>query len=119
MALTDDQRASVRRYLGYPDRIQGYYSDLEGAMDALSTAGEAQVVTILTKLATLETRIETNWSTQNIKRAEEVEFFGPEGVQSLLAEGNRLVKQLASLLGVAVLCSAFSGGSRSGMAGRG
>jgi hypothetical protein len=94
MALTDDQRASVRRYLGYPDRTQGFYSLLEGAMDALSTAGEAQVVALLTKLATLETRIETGWSTQNIKRAEEVEFFGSEGLAALLAEGNRLVNQL-------------------------
>lgn len=119
MALTDDQRASVRRYLGYPDRSPGFYSSLEGAMDILSVAGEAQVVSLLTKLASLETRIEAGWATQNIKRAEEVEFFGAEGKAAMLAEGNRLVRQLAALLGVEVLSSAFSSGACAGLAGRG
>ncbi len=118
MALTADQRASVRRYLGYPDRIQGYYSLLEGAMDSLSAAGEAQVVTLLTKLATLETRLDTMQSTSNIKRAEEVEFF-EGGHRYLLSEGDRLVRQLSQLLNIAVQASAFGGGACAGPTGRG
>jgi hypothetical protein len=118
VALTADQRASVRRYLGYPDRIQGYYSLLEGSMDSLSAAGETQLVSLLTKLASLETRLESFWATSNLKRAEEVEFF-EGGHRGLLTEGERLVRQLSQLLNIAIEASAFSSGASGGPTGRG
>lgn len=120
MALTDTQKASIRRYLGYPDWVQGSYSLLEGRMQVLSAAGEAQVTALLTDIANVETRIKATYTVQHVKRAEEVELQGPEGVASLRQEGRRLVEQLAAMFGVPVERNAFSTGSGSiGQAGRG
>lgn len=120
MALTDTQKASIRRYLGYPDWRQGAYSLLEGRMSVLSDEGEIEVEGLLTDIGTIETRIKAIYSLQHVTRAEEVELRGPEGVASLRMEGRRLVEQLAAMLGVPIERNAFAtGGGSFGQAGRG
>ena len=120
MALTDAQRAEVRRFLGYPDASAGLYSQLEGRMTAISAAGEATVVAVLTDLATLETKLKAIWSTAHVTRAEEVELASPSGMAALRQEGRRLCWALGQILGSSVERTPFDTGSGSaGIAGRG
>lgn len=120
MALTDAQRAEVRRFLGYPDSSLGEYSVLEGRMDAISAAGEAIVVAVLTDLATLETKLRAVWSTAHVTRAEEVGLAAPAGLAALRQEARRLCYSLGQSLGVSVERTPFdSAGGNAGICWRG
>lgn len=119
MALTATQKANIRRYLGYPDITQGSASTLEGVMLAISAEAETQIGTILTDLATIETTLRASWSRQMVTRAEDVTIAGPQEIRSLRAEGNRLARHLASVLGVAVWQFPFASGAGGGPTRRG
>ena len=119
MALSDAQKAQVRRYLGYPDGYRYIYTELENAMTALSSEGETLVTDILTKLASIETKLTSAWDHQKVTRVEDVYFSGAGEVQSLRHEGRRLVADLASLLAVTPLRTPFSSGSGGGPTLRG
>lgn len=99
MALTDTQKAQVRRALGYPD-IYREPSNLESAFGALSPEGEAVVVELLGELAALRERMTAAQGQQGLKRVEDVEFFGAASLTALGAEGNRLARELAGVFGV-------------------
>lgn len=120
MALSDANKAKIRRYLGYPDVSRSSFPDVEGAMSLLSTEGEAEVTTVLGSLATIDSTLTSSWSRQKVIKAEEVTLAGADEILALRAEGSRLVGMLASLLGVRVRANAFSsGGNRSGIMPRG
>lgn len=119
MSLTTTQRAKVRRYLGYPDGNRELSSSLEGAMTSLSVEGEAEVVSVLSQLATIEANLESSWARQKVVRAEEVTLAGADEIMALRAEGNRLAATLGSLLGVEPRRQAFTSGASTGIAGRG
>ena len=117
MALTDTQKAKIRRYLGYPDVNREAHHDLEGAMDALSAEGETIALDILSKLDSMETTSTTTWSRAGIERVEDVWFSPSDTVGMLGAERSRLVNDLANLLDVSPMNGA--GGCSSGVARRG
>lgn len=120
MALTGTQKASVRRYLGYPDVNRETYLGLEGAMDAISAEGEVIVADILAQIVDLDATLRSSWSRQKVKRAEEVELWGGDEILNLRMEGARLAGELAALLDVQILRNVFSSGAGSvGIAGRG
>lgn len=121
MALSSAQKASVRLYLGYSDGSRGGGgSDLEGAMDGLSSDAETLVTTRLTSIASIETKLSSSWDRQKVVKAEEVTLAGEGELRALRSEGRRLVAQLAAILGVPVLIDVFSGaGAASGPTGRG
>lgn len=119
MSLTATQKAEIRRFMGYSDLTQGYYSTLEGALNALSAEAELQVATILTDLAAIEAQLRTSWSRQKVKRAEDVELAGHDELVALYREGNRLAGLLGTVTGVPVAQAPFGGGSNAGLAGRG
>lgn len=121
MALTDDEKARIRMYLGYSDVNRQLQPGIEAAMNAVSAEGEVLIREILTKLAQLDATIASAQSTFRLKRAEDVEFFeGSGSLPALYAEGERCVNRLAAILGVPVLSSSYapsSGGA--GLACRG
>lgn len=120
MALTDGQKAQIRLYLGYPDVNRSLRPDLEGAMLAVSADAELLIEDLLTRLDSLQTTLEGQWSYQAVIRAEEVTLSGMNGLIALRQEGKRLVNQLSSILGVKPLTTPFdTGGTRSGTALRG
>lgn len=119
MALTDDQKASVRRYLGYPDVNRELHHDLEGAMVAISDEGVTQVAAVLTRLDTIETTLESSWTRQKVLRAEEITLAGDGEIRALRAEGRRLTHQLAAVLDVQPRRDMFGGGSSGGVMRRG
>lgn len=114
MALTADQKAQVRRYLGYPDVNRGSYHNLEGALTAVSAEGETIVAAILVQLATCQTALEASWGRQKVSRAEEITLAGHDEVIALRAEGNRLAKDLGVLLDVEPRRTPFASSSGSG-----
>lgn len=119
MAFTDSQKADIRRFLGYTDRSQGYYSLLEGVMTVVSADAEAKVGTILTDLGTIETTLRESWGRQKVKRVEDIYLAGIDEIKALRSEGNRLARHIASILGVQVRVYPFFSGGSSGIAGRG
>ena len=119
MALTDEQRSGVRRYLGYSDLTQGRYSTREGAMESLSVSGEAQVVALLSDLELIEEQLRSSWTRQKVKGAEGVTLAGHDEILALRQEGRRLAETISTILGVPVSRTPFSSGSASGIAGRG
>lgn len=108
MALTDAQKAQVRRYLGFPDVNRD--ASLEGVMASLSADGETLVGTILTALESIQTRLTASQGRQSIIQVEDVKFSGGDELRSLWAEGNRLAQDLASLLDVTPRRLPFGGG---------
>ncbi len=119
MALTGAQKAEIRKFLGYSDASAGSYSLLEGRMNALSPDGEAQAIVMLADLDAIEDQLRSHWTIQKAKKVEEIELWGYEGLIALQGEGDRLVRQLANLLGVEIANSPFGSGPRSYLAGRG
>lgn len=111
MALTDSQKASIRRYLGYPDVNRGSFSELEGAMLAISSAGETVVATLLTALDGINTRLTAAWDRQNVIQVEDVKLAGPTEIQALRSEGDRLARDLAQVFDLTPRRLPFSSGS--------
>ena len=114
MALDAAQQAKIRRYLGYPDANTYQTSDLAGAMERISAAGEAEVETILADLATLDTRASTVAGTTGLARVEDVWFSPGAGFADLRQRREQLVDELAALLGVTPF-----GGARAAFCPRG
>lgn len=119
MALTDAQKAQVRRYLGYPDVNRQSHHVLEGALTSLSTDGESLVSDLLTQLATIQTKLTSSHDRQKVLKAEEVTLAGDLEIRALRAEGARLVQDLGVTLDVPPRRHPFSSGSGTNVLGRG
>lgn len=115
MALTDAQKAKVRRYLGFPDVNRLSYSTIEGAMDVLSPEGETEVVSCLDAIAVLDADLTASWTRQMVEKAEDVTLRGFEEVQALRSEARRLVETLAAILNVTPYRDVFGGGGITGI----
>lgn len=119
MSLSDADKASVRRYLGYPDVNRLANPGVEGAMVAISAEGEAIVSDLLTQVGEIDAQLRTSWSRQKVKKAEDVVLAGWDEIDALRQEGRRLVAELAALLDVSPLRDVFAGSSDSGLTGWG
>lgn len=100
MALTAAQKAEIRRYLGFSDinRVDSSFALLESAMSAVSAEGEALVVVLLGKLATIETELTNALGCLKASQVEDVRLRGPEQIRTLREEGRRLVGDLGVTL---------------------
>lgn len=119
MALTDSQKAALRRYLGWTDKDRGLYNALEGAFLAISDEAVTQLGVHLDDLATIESRLRSTWDHLKVRRVEDVEFAGGDEVRALRSEGNRLVLDISSILGVDYRVLPFRSGQSSGVCRRG
>lgn len=100
MPLTDSQKAQVRRYLGYSDINRSCHWELESAFDALSTEGQALVVSILEDIEGIDTELTAQRSKMGVVRVEDVWFSASDGVMGLRSERQRLVQDLANVFGL-------------------
>jgi hypothetical protein len=111
MAFSTTQRTQVRMYLGYPSLLDSNTDyKLESMLDTIGSqpSEQATVEAILTELATLDAAIATGSTTVDargaVKRADEVEFFGPHesggGVTSAKSRARTLCGRLSMRLGV-------------------
>lgn len=119
MALTDLQRADVRRFLGFPDQTTGFYSRLEGAMEILTPNAEARVIELLDRLVSIETKLFAALDRLKVSHVDrDIRLRGPEEIMTLREEGNRNARHLGIILGTGVLRYPFVSGTQSGIAGR-
>ena len=119
MALSDAQKAKVRRYLGYPDVNRRLFHDVEGALTAISSEGQTEVEDLLAKIATVETTLVAAQGRQKVVKAEDVTLAGRGEIRALWSEGNRYAHTLAFILDVQLRRQPFGGGATSGMCRRG
>jgi hypothetical protein len=101
MALTETQKTKVRMYLGW-ERGYELNSKLEDKLVSFSATEETEVVTVLTRIAALETRIDARVSGDfdAVKEVDEIVLRDTDPLASAYAHGRRLVAQLTALLGV-------------------
>ena len=97
MALTDSQKAEIRRLMGFADVNRQYDIRLEAAMNALSPEGEVLIVADLAEIVLIRTQI-TDFRACRLKVKRvvgEVELLEPANlvgrVEAALAEGYGLV----------------------------
>lgn len=115
MALSDAQKAQIRRYLGFPDPGVDTFTELESAMNSLTPEGEAIAVEILADLAAVQAQVDAARTRHGVERVEDVWFSSADTAGALRADRDRLVADLSNLLGI----PAVSTTARSGVARRG
>lgn len=103
MALTETQKASVRRYLGF-GRGRDIHPELESRFVGwLSTEEETQISATLTQLDALMTKLQSaaleNTDLKSADKGDAV-FFGPEQLCALRDHGRMLVQTLATIFEV-------------------
>jgi len=122
MAFTDDEKAMIRFWLGYP--ATGLVTSLENAMDAVGKNAPAAAITrdLLGELDKAKSAIKEALRTAGFSRAEEVQWFpsagkgGNAAVDAKVEAARRLCAQLSSHLGVPLLVDVFgTGGFPSGL----
>ena len=119
MALSDAQKAKIRRYLGFPDVNRRLFADLEGAMSVLSAEGQVEVEDLLAKLANVSAILVASQDRQKVVKAEDVILAGRGEIRALWAEGNRYALTLANVLDVTPRRQPFGGAPSSGVCRRG
>jgi len=103
VALTETQKASVRRYLGF-GRGRDIHPELESRFVGwLSTEEETQISATLTQLDALMTKLQSaaleNTDLKSADKGDAV-FFGPEQLCALRDHGRMLVQTLATIFEV-------------------
>ncbi len=105
MALTDAQVVTVRRYLGL-GHVRSPDDPLSRMLNDLTADGQTEVIDIITKIAAIDSAINTaatSASRIGIQRVEEVVFFGAgSSFDAQATNRGQLVQDLSNLLGVPV-----------------
>lgn len=116
MAFTDVQKTKIRLYLGQQDSFRFINLRFENAMSIVSAEGEAEVVSILSRLATLDAQLDGGViDAAGVKRVDEIEFFDPRAKGSVVrARMLELAWRMAKLLGVDDICQPAISGSGNG-----
>lgn len=117
--MTDAQRADIRRYLGYSDQSRGFYSTLEGAIDILSPEAEEIVVSILTEIAEIEAQLRDARNCRLMAlRVEDITLANYDEIRGLRREGQRLARDISTILGVEIFRTPFQSAPATGAAAR-
>ena len=120
MALSDAQKASIRRYLGWPAKHFATDNRLEQAMRQLeaTAADESLVTSLLTRLDTIQSEIETAVSKRSKAIAvDDIQLRIGYELAARRSVGRQLVGQLSSALGVQIRADAFGSGGYPGFSG--
>ena len=116
MAFTEAQKVQIRKYLGYPDLFRSANTRLESAIEVVGGRPEtqAEVESILAKLAALQERIDGQLATAGIKQVDEIEFFENASLLGLLSHGRMLCGNLSTLFGIPIASDPFGSGGYAG-----
>jgi hypothetical protein len=110
MALSDQERADIRKFLGWPDRFNTTLnSQLDQALNAVSSESETNIRAELVKLEATDTKLGT---ASTYFPASQVGTIGVEGAQNLELlrdQGRQAAGRIAAILGVEVRHDAFAG----------
>lgn len=125
MALTDDQKASVRYYLGWPDVNRMADLRLEGAMGSVSSQGVTQIAALLASLATVDSNLVTvnSASRAGITGVDNGgvtwSAAGNSASMSVARQGRMYVQRLAAILQIEPMRDVYGVGPTGGYVGRG
>lgn len=132
--LTDSQQEQVRFYLGVSTLFRYRNPRLEGVWATLSSDAEANIISILSQLQVIDTKLFGTGgvpgdaaNAAGVKALEEIQFAGNSGravEKALCALGRKLVSRLSSIVGVPVYADVYGadgwpGDSYSGFGGGG
>lgn len=107
-SLTEAQKVSIRRHLGFHSVSQSFYPLIEGFYSIDSILNDLDVtpdtidaaVVILDRLDALEARIDKASSHLEIEQVEDIKFRGPVGSDALWSELRRWRRELSTLIGI-------------------
>ncbi len=112
MAFTDGEKYKIVRFLGWPANTIvtgsiGYSKIFSDHLVGLATEAETEVRSILTRIGALDTSLATAINQAGVKKIDDIEFFGAADggtkTDELRRERRRLIKELSSLLDIAVM----------------
>lgn len=111
MAFTDQEKASLRYYLGRTDGNTldslNSWEELQQAIGLVSADGEERIRSYLLLLDALEAKLSA-LSCINVEQVDGAKLRSPaEVMNALRAEGRRLVSAIARFLGVMVCSTPF------------
>lgn len=115
--FTADERARIRRLMGWEARFFDIDSRLESALDAIdqnSPADQTIIRDILTKLTALDTKIESAQVKFGVDRVGSIYLNSQNMLGLLKSEGKRLVDNMGHILGVEVKANFYGGGAPQG-----
>jgi predicted nucleic acid-binding Zn-ribbon protein len=116
MALTLQQRADTRRFLGWSAQFSQTDNALENAFDGLETQPEheAQVISLLAEIESIRTKLTDSHNRLKAVKVGSIELntYHME-LTALRDEGMRLTGELASIMGVERRHNIFSNSSPS------
>lgn len=117
MALTETQKAGIRRYLGF-GKGRDIHPELESRFVGwLSAEEEALITTALTQLDAVMTKLQSaaleNTDLKSADKGDAV-FFGPEQLRALREHGRMLVQTLTTIFEVDPLRDIFATGPTGG-----
>lgn len=115
--FTLDERARIRRLLGWEARYLQYDTSLESALDAInqnSPADQTIIREILTQLTALDTRLTAAQTRFGVERVGTIYLDTTSMLGLLKSEAKRLVVNLAAILGVEIKCNFYGGGGPRG-----
>jgi len=110
VALTDAQKASIYRLLGYSDRHQdvwgGREQRIQQALGGLSAPIETEVLSVLTKLLNYETAI-LNQDAIAVAATVGKITLNPAQLDQLRSKASAYLGQLSALTGLQILSNPF------------
>lgn len=118
MALTDQNRADIRYYLGYSARYFHTDTVLESAMSSLESDPEAstQVLADIVKCQDIDTRLEATYDRLKALQVCDITLAHKKELCVLRSEGRRYVGRIASTIGVPVRHDVYGSGMYSSSA---
>lgn len=107
MALSNEYKIKILRFLGYPfgtiDSTSMDYSNLVvRKLAAISGDAQSEVELLIESIIEADTRLDLQLKQAGIKRIDEIEF-SENGRSTLKSEKARLVGDLSSLIGLPVM----------------
>ncbi len=107
--FTDEQKAKIRLYLGYPDHFRYKHTRLESVVDNLSAEAETIVIDLLAKLETVETAVlDAGINGAGIRRVDEIWFEnGSKRSSEVKKTGRQYVARISIITGVPIYSDVF------------
>ena len=104
-AFTDDEKASIRSYLGFSQLFFLIDPRLEGQMNTLPTSVPSSVTlvrAILVKLAGVDAALDNALPHLTLIKAEDITFLGVGELEGLRDQGRMLIGQMATIFQIQV-----------------
>jgi hypothetical protein len=106
MALTQTQKYTVLRYLGWPlktiDSTSLSYSNIiSDRLSDFPTDAEAMLIALLDRVAAIDTQLQAMVARSNVKSVDDIEFF-EDGTYETRRERSKVIREIAVMVDIAM-----------------